>query len=40
MDIQVLTPQRVFSKIIRYEIPVFQRPYVWTQGELPVYHRR
>ena len=33
MDTQVLTPQKVFSKIIRYEIPVFQRPYVWTQEE-------
>ena len=33
MQTDVLTPQSVFYKVIRYEIPVFQRPYVWTQEQ-------
>ena len=31
MDTAVLTPQEIFYKVVRYDIPVFQRPYIWTQ---------
>ena len=33
MQTEVLTPQALFFKVIRYEVPVFQRPYIWTQEE-------
>ena len=33
MQTDVLTPQSVFYKVIRYDIPVFQRPYIWTQEQ-------
>ena len=33
MQTNILTPQELFFKIIRYEIPVFQRPYIWTQED-------
>ena len=33
MDTAVLTPQQVFYKVVRYDIPVFQRPYIWTQEQ-------
>ena len=28
-----MTPQQIFFQIVRYEIPVFQRPYIWTQEQ-------
>ena len=31
MHASTLTPTRLFEKTVRYEIPEFQRPYVWTQ---------
>ena len=31
MDTTILTPQDLFIKVIRYEVPPFQRPYIWTQ---------
>lgn len=31
MHASTLTPTRLFQKTVRYEIPEFQRPYVWTQ---------
>ena len=33
MDTSILTPQSIFTKPTRYEIPPFQRPYVWEQDE-------
>ncbi|MDE2802342.1 MAG: DUF262 domain-containing HNH endonuclease family protein [Chloroflexota bacterium] len=30
METNVMTPQAIFSKVVQYMIPVFQRPYVWT----------
>ncbi|MXW44868.1 MAG: DUF262 domain-containing protein [Gammaproteobacteria bacterium] len=27
-----MTPQLIFVKPVRYEIPAFQRPYIWTQS--------
>lgn len=33
MDTAVLTPQQIFYKVVRYDIPVFQRPYIWTQEQ-------
>ena len=33
MDTAVLTPQSIFYKVVRYDIPVFQRPYIWTQEQ-------
>ncbi len=33
MKTDILTPKALFRKDIRYTIPVFQRPYVWTQDE-------
>ena len=29
----VHTPQEMFFNPIRYEIPPFQRPYIWTQEQ-------
>ena len=31
MDTNILTPKALFQKDVRYTIPEFQRPYVWTQ---------
>ena len=31
MDTDVLRPQQIFGRPIRYEIPPFQRPYIWDQ---------
>ena len=31
METAVLTPQSIFYKVVRYDIPVFQRPYIWTK---------
>ena len=31
MQTNVHTPQDMFFSPIRYEIPPFQRPYIWTQ---------
>ena len=31
MRTDILTPKSLFQKDIRYTIPPFQRPYVWTQ---------
>ena len=31
MQTSIVTPQEIFFKIVRYEIPPFQRPYIWTQ---------
>ena len=31
MDTNILTPQDIFIKVVRYEVPPFQRPYIWTQ---------
>lgn len=33
MDTDVLTPQGIFFKVVRYDIPVFQRPYIWTKKQ-------
>lgn len=33
MQTSILTPQEIFFKIVRYEVPVFQRPYIWTKEE-------
>ena len=33
MKTDVLTPQDIFFKVIRYEIPLFQRPYIWTENQ-------
>lgn len=31
MDTNILSPKALFQKDVRYTIPEFQRPYVWTQ---------
>ena len=31
MDTSILNPKTLFQKDVRYTIPTFQRPYVWTQ---------
>ena len=33
MKPDILPPQTLFGKIVRYEIPPFQRPYVWNQDD-------
>lgn len=33
MDTGILSPKRLFQKDVRYTIPPFQRPYVWSQDE-------
>ena len=33
MDVSVLSMQRLFGKPIRYRIPTFQRPYVWSKED-------
>ena len=33
MDTNILTPRALFQKPVRYTIPPFQRPYVWSQEE-------
>ena len=33
MRTDILTPKTLFQQGIRYTIPLFQRPYVWTQDE-------
>lgn len=33
MEVNILTLQNLFKKDVRYVIPPFQRPYVWTQEE-------
>ena len=33
MQTSILTPQEIFFKIVRYEVPVFQRPYIWTKDD-------
>ena len=33
MHASTLAPTRLFQKTVRYEIPEFQRPYVWTQDQ-------
>ena len=33
MEVQILTPQDIFLKVVRYEVPAFQRRYIWTQSE-------
>ncbi len=33
MHANSLLPSELFGKIVRYETPEFQRPYVWDQGE-------
>lgn len=33
MDTGILTPQGIFIKIVRYEVPAFQRRYIWTKEE-------
>ncbi len=33
MQTSILTPQNIFFQIVRYEIPAFQRPYIWTQEQ-------
>lgn len=32
MKTDILTPKDLFQKEVRYTIPTFQRPYVWSQG--------
>ena len=31
MHVDILCPHALFQKHVRYEIPEFQRPYVWEQ---------
>ena len=31
MKADILSPKALFQKDVRYVIPTFQRPYVWTQ---------
>ena len=33
MHTETLTPKDLFQKDVRYIIPPFQRPYVWTQDD-------
>lgn len=33
MDAKALTPRDLFDGKVTYEIPPFQRPYVWTEGD-------
>ena len=33
MKTDILTPKTLFQQDVRYTIPLFQRPYVWTQDE-------
>ena len=33
MDTDILTPKVLFQKEVRYTIPPFQRPYVWSQDD-------
>ena len=33
MHTDILTPKDLFQKDVRYTIPPFQRPYVWTKGQ-------
>ena len=33
MDVNVLSMERLFGKNIRYQIPTFQRPYVWRKED-------
>ena len=33
MNTDILTPKDLFQKEVRYTIPTFQRPYVWTQDD-------
>ena len=31
MRTDVLKPQEIFYKVVRYEVPAFQRRYIWTK---------
>ena len=33
MDVNILNLQKLFANPVRYEIPMFQRPYVWNQED-------
>lgn len=33
MQTSIMIPQELFIKVVRYEIPVFQRPYIWNQDD-------
>ena len=33
MDVNLLTPKRLFEEPVRYVVPEYQRKYVWTQDE-------
>ena len=33
MEVNVLTMNKLFGKTIRYQIPTFQRPYVWSKDD-------
>ena len=33
MHTDILTPKDLFQKAVRYTIPPFQRPYVWSQDD-------
>ena len=33
MNTDILTPKDLFQKEVRYTIPTFQRPYVWSQDD-------
>ena len=33
MHTEILNPKRLFQKEVRYVIPEFQRPYVWSQDD-------
>ena len=33
MQTSIMVPQELFIKVVRYEIPLFQRPYVWNQDD-------
>ena len=33
MQTSIMIPQELFIKVVRYEVPVFQRPYIWNQND-------
>ena len=33
LETSILTPKKLFQKTVRYEIPAFQRRYIWTQDK-------
>ena len=33
MEVNILTMQKLFGSVVRYQIPTFQRPYVWNKED-------